>query len=102
MRGFARLDRRLDRREHPWRKNPPHPPMVLKKMPADAFDAHNSPAPRSAAAAKTAAATAEPAALARAAATAAPIAAARTAVAVAATAAARRHEVNEHGDKERE
>src|SRR5438552_6119578 len=40
MRGLARPDRLLDRTQHLRRKNPPHPPAVLKKMPADAPDIH--------------------------------------------------------------
>src|SRR5216683_6339180 len=40
MRGLAGLDRVLDCRQRPWRKNPPRPPAVLEKMPADAPDAH--------------------------------------------------------------
>src|SRR5438874_4595834 len=65
MRALTRPDRLLDRTQHLRRKNPPHPPAVLKKMPADAPDIHCLPAPRRAAAAKTATAAAEPAAVAR-------------------------------------
>src|SRR5713226_507030 len=42
MRGLAGLDRVLDCRQRPWRKNPPRPPAVLEKMPADAPDAHST------------------------------------------------------------
>src|ERR1700737_2168579 len=42
MRGLAGLDRLLDHRQHPWRKNPPRPPAVLEKMLADAPDAHST------------------------------------------------------------
>ena len=62
MRGLARLDRLLDRGQHLRRKDPPDPPAVLEKMLADALDAHARsvlPAPRRAAAAKTAAAAAK-------------------------------------------
>jgi hypothetical protein len=40
MRGFARADRLLDRSQDLRRKNPPHPPTVLNKMPADPPDIH--------------------------------------------------------------
>src|ERR1700736_6494279 len=40
MGGLAGLDRLLDRSQYARRKNPPHPPAVLKKMPADAPDVH--------------------------------------------------------------
>ena len=40
MRGLARLDRLLDRRQHLRRKDAPHPPAMLEKMLADAPDAH--------------------------------------------------------------
>src|SRR6202165_249470 len=40
MGGLAGLDRLLDRSQYARRKNPPHPPAVLKKMPAHAPDVH--------------------------------------------------------------
>ena len=40
MRGLARLDRLLDRRQRLRRKNAPQPPAVFEQMPADALDAH--------------------------------------------------------------
>src|SRR5712671_4845512 len=40
MRGLARPDRLLDRSQYLGRENPPHPPAVLNKMPADAPDIH--------------------------------------------------------------
>src|ERR1700730_5541805 len=40
MRGLARFDRLRARGQHVGRKNPPYPPAVLKKMSADAPDAH--------------------------------------------------------------
>jgi len=47
MRGFAGLDRPLDRSQHGGREDAPHPPAMLEKMLADALDAHNPIAPDS-------------------------------------------------------
>ena len=41
MRRLAGLDRLLDLGQHLSRKNPPHPPLILDKVLADALDAHN-------------------------------------------------------------
>ena len=62
MHCLALLDRLLDAVEHLWRKKLIRPPLVLHEMSGNAHNAHDLPAPRSAAATKAAATAAEAAA----------------------------------------